>query len=432
MSFGLAINTSESCYLATRTIDWWKVLRESGNESPKAWYIVINSLMRDAQSLPGQGPEPAVPLALNLPSSTVKCSGVSSEKMEISEKLAIMSHAIHCFKLTLPHYLEYHGEYLSFTSLDPNGTVAARHLHSEIYIIYVMEQLAKFMIYHQQAFVGICQGPNQQETFSILPVESDSLTEKARLRQSAKGPDNNALNSYLQAADNILTIINSSAENHVQHVNPLLASTIWLAAAVQVVYKVFGPPEVNRELAESKFDVLRLHHRTYVEFWNTPQVLQENLESLEAQLERLRTPRHPGNTRGHMGGDVTTSNPQTDPVQLRSEVGSIYSQQHARANPNGTTLYKAGTEDPRISNMTSSNETVFETRKDIDQGKISQPQLAIGTWNQSMKDTLDHGSSATPTESGSFEELDYELEWNFGFNDNVPLHLDGLLSGTFV
>jgi hypothetical protein len=49
-----------------------------------------------------------------------------------------------------------------------------------------------------------------------------------------------------------------------------------------------------------------------------------------------------------------------------------------------------------------------------------------------MKDTLDHGSSAMPIESGSFEEHGYELEWDFGFNDNVTLYLDGLLSSMFV
>jgi hypothetical protein len=78
-----------SCFLATRTIDRWKVLRESGNESLKASYIVVNSLLCNAQSLPSQGPKPAVPLSFNLTSSTAKCSGGSSEKMEISEKLAI-------------------------------------------------------------------------------------------------------------------------------------------------------------------------------------------------------------------------------------------------------------------------------------------------------------------------------------------------------
>jgi hypothetical protein len=92
-----------SCYLAQRPTDRWKVFRESGSEPPpKTWYIVVNSLILDAQSLPSQGVETEVKLTLGLPSSTVRSRGRSLNKHEISEKLSILSHTLHCFRRTLP------------------------------------------------------------------------------------------------------------------------------------------------------------------------------------------------------------------------------------------------------------------------------------------------------------------------------------------
>ncbi|KAI1046224.1 hypothetical protein LB505_009848 [Fusarium chuoi] len=42
-------NPAGSCFLEQEPGQRWKALQESGNVSPKAWFIVINSLMKDAQ-----------------------------------------------------------------------------------------------------------------------------------------------------------------------------------------------------------------------------------------------------------------------------------------------------------------------------------------------------------------------------------------------
>jgi hypothetical protein len=125
--FWFSYKYQPSCFLARKPNDRWKVLQQSGSESPKAWYIVINSLMRDSQSLPSHGPELALPKALSSQSPTAKCTGRPIDK---AEKLAIVSQTIECFRLTLPRYLQYHGEYLPFTSLDSSDAVAVTKLHS--------------------------------------------------------------------------------------------------------------------------------------------------------------------------------------------------------------------------------------------------------------------------------------------------------------
>lgn len=103
--------------------------------------------------------------------------------------------------------------------------------------------------------------------------------------QNPSEPDPDGLSRYAEAADDILMIVSRSSSHHVHYVNPFLASTIWLAAAAQLVYKFFRPPGVNMDLTESKFEVLRLNYMQFVEHWKTSTTLQDNLEILRKSLD---------------------------------------------------------------------------------------------------------------------------------------------------
>lgn len=94
-----------------------------------------------------------------------------------------------------------------------------------------------------------------------------------------------ALDQYFEG-DNILTIVYHSCDNHIKWINAFLASTIWLAAAVQ--RKEFGPAGTNRGLVKSKFDVLYITYERCVSCWDIQTALQQNLESLEEQLHTFR------------------------------------------------------------------------------------------------------------------------------------------------
>jgi hypothetical protein len=80
------------------------------------------------------------------------------------------------------------------------------------YITYLMEQLTKFMIYHQRAFVGIRRWSGYEGTSSNVLVQSNFTLVGDKMNHSVKGLDNNALNSYIQAADEILPIIQCWAQ----------------------------------------------------------------------------------------------------------------------------------------------------------------------------------------------------------------------------
>jgi hypothetical protein len=102
-------------------------------------------------------------------------------------------------------------------------------------------------------------------------------------------PDPEGLSRYIEAADAVLMIVTRSTDDHIKYINFFLSSTIWLAAAVQLVYKFFAPLGTNTRLTESKSEVLRLNYTQFVEYWRTSVSLQKNLESLENALERFHS-----------------------------------------------------------------------------------------------------------------------------------------------
>jgi hypothetical protein len=99
--------------------------------------------------------------------------------------------------------------------------------------------------------------------------------------------ENLSRQQYFEAADNILAIVSSSCEAHVQHINPFLLSTIWLAAAVQLVRRYVCRSSMSSSLIKSRFDVLYMTYKRCVDFWDAETALQQNLETLETQLEKF-------------------------------------------------------------------------------------------------------------------------------------------------
>ncbi|RTE75812.1 hypothetical protein BHE90_009742 [Fusarium euwallaceae] len=281
----------KSCFFEQDPAQRWWALHETGNNSPKAWFIVINSLMKDGQ-------------IISCPRGVPSTRGIDprqphgSEREDIRrhhhddieesrQKLETLANAVHCFIRVLPDNLHYRHQYLSFHARSPGQTESYRQLHSSIYNIYVMTQLARLMIYRYDVF-----GSQTQLSPSRLPGAQGTHGVAAFQDQEAA-----ALGQYFEAADNILTIVNRSCENHVQYINPFLSSTIWLAAAVQLVRKQFGGPSTKTSLIKTRFDLLYLTYKQCIAFWDTKTAMQQNLESLEVQLEGYQ----PGDTRSATG-----------------------------------------------------------------------------------------------------------------------------------
>lgn len=249
----------------------WKALQEGGSQSPKAWFLIINSLMKDAQIVC----DPQVVSTMGnrgyhkpKPNNWVS---KSESAVEAHQKMETLANAVRCFILALPSHLHYRDQYLAFGVPVQGQLESQRQQHCSIYDIFVMIQLARLMIYRYDAFGS--ESRHRSGNTAGRGIFSPFNTQSG------------ALSQYYEAADRILEIVNRSCEDHFQHINLFLSSTIWLASAVQLVRKHFARANSNRDLIKSRFDVLYLTYKRCVQFWDIQTVLQRNIEFIEEQLE---------------------------------------------------------------------------------------------------------------------------------------------------
>lgn len=263
---------TSSCFMETDPNQRWKALQDSGSQSPKAWFLIINSLMKDAQIVCDRGNR-----GYHKPKPN-KWVSIPESALEAHQKLETLANAVRCFSLALPSHLHYHDQYLAFGAPVQGQLESQRQQHCSIYNIFVMTQLARLMIYRYDAFGSQSRRPE-------LSGRRQPGNTAGRGTFSPFNTESGALSQYYEAADRILEIVNRSSEDHFQHINPFLSSTIWLASAVQLVRKHFARANFNRDLIKSRFDVLYLTYKRCVHFWDIRTALQRNLEFIEEQLE---------------------------------------------------------------------------------------------------------------------------------------------------
>ncbi|KAG5756132.1 hypothetical protein H9Q70_001216 [Fusarium xylarioides] len=270
-----------SCFLEQEPGQRWKALQESGNVSAKAWFIVINSLMKDAQVISCPRGVPSVTRPGQSWQQTSKgearqsISYQAENSEESRQKLETLANSVYCLVRVLPENLRYRQQHLSFSPRLPGQVESSRQLHCSIYNIYVMTQLARLMIHRYDVFGS-----------QTKPAQPQPMSAPCKLGfTSFQDQESPALREYFESADNVLSIVNRSCEDHIRHINPFLPSTIWLAAAVQMVRKQFGGPSTYNSLIKARFDVLYLTYKQCVSFWGIQTAMQQNLETIEAQLE---------------------------------------------------------------------------------------------------------------------------------------------------
>lgn len=302
-----------SCFMDPDPTCRWKRLHECGNQSPKAWFLVVNSFMKEAQRVSASRSLPFQGLRHNNSHRKSKVGQQSSRQtgscgVEAARRLDVLANSVRCLEMALPEHLRYHNQYLNFRARVPGQSCSSRQLHCSIYNIYVMTQLARLMIYRSGTFRNL--SPKfLRENDSINP-EKDRPE-----RNCATSADNLALIQYFEAADNIFAIITRSCDSHIQYINPFLSSTIWLACAVQLLHKEVKSDETSRTLIRSKFDVLHMTYSRCVSFWNIQTALQQNLEALEMQLRNNSCLNHaklgqPLSTASHTG-ESSQMHPET-------------------------------------------------------------------------------------------------------------------------
>ncbi|KAJ3458014.1 hypothetical protein MRS44_012123 [Fusarium solani] len=284
----------QSSFLHPQPCERWKRLKKCDNDSPTAWFIVLNSIMRDAQalargSLQGirsdwRGQDETTDLQQYFKNVFCKKSPVAGD-----QQLYFLSQALQQTVSALPTKLAYQGERLFSHALSaqapPNsGSSAAQATLVDVarYSLFLMTQLARFQIFHHQAFGEIASGTLFTE---IAPDPPFGWTSTPRPPAGAIS-NCEGLRNCLEAADNIQFVLQNAPEWHVKWLNPFLASTVWLAASLQILRKVYG---LGTEAeTESKLALLRLTCQRYSLFWGTPLTLLRNVDSLERLLRHKR------------------------------------------------------------------------------------------------------------------------------------------------
>jgi hypothetical protein len=301
---------SPSCFMEAEPNERWKALQDSGNQSPKAWFLVINSLMKAAQSI--SSPRGVATMGNSVHYQPTHPASTPELVEEARKRLETLANAVRCFGLALPSHLQYRDKHLAFGPLRLHQLEPERQQHCSIYNIFVMTHLARLMIHRYDAF-----RPQTRQSEAKSHHNPSDLTHRNEL--GVYNAESVALRQYFDAADSILRIVNHSCEEHIRYINPFLSSTIWLASAVQLVRRHLSRTPANRSLIKSRFDILYLTYKRCVQFWDTKTALQQNLESLEVQLEAQQAEFDKWETRASKKTSKRTSEESAIPNQSSSD-----------------------------------------------------------------------------------------------------------------
>ncbi|KAK5050512.1 hypothetical protein LTR84_003793 [Exophiala bonariae] len=287
-----------SCALELDITERWKSLVAVDSKSPRAWFIVINSLMKDAQII-------SSPMNIDKSSASFSSAEISTHKgmntphqeqnkskTDAINKLSTVLNSLCCTAMALPKELRYQGQYLDFGSDDSNqpGGTAQRQAYSNIYSIYMISQLTKLMVLKYHVFrIGMnwtyrkdtANGESSHSVSSHLPAPVDAPT--------AEATESLHLVQYFEASENVVSISRCCSDNYYKYVNPFHASTTWLAGAVQLLQRSRLPDDCSEKaLVQSNFDLLSLNYTKSVDYWHMSKVPLNNWFTLEDGLESAR------------------------------------------------------------------------------------------------------------------------------------------------
>lgn len=288
----------ESSFLEADPVRRWKELQQSGNQSGKAWYIVINSFTRDIHCLS----HPILPL-------TRFEFDQGGQNSKLATKFNTLANCVSCFILALPERLTYK----RFSPADDIDSGSRRRM-SEKHVIHLMFQLTKLYIYHHECFNKDSQTRSaervvNQPLASPTPSFCGARSSLSNLQHTA------AWHDYVEVSDQMAQVVRNSHTDHVRYGHPLLVNTYWMVAAIQLLRKRFATSEEERQLAQSNFDLIKLTLVRHQKFWNASSTPLTNLTALSLRLDPLATRSHTPYSSSEQRTE-TTSNDNNPMAQL--------------------------------------------------------------------------------------------------------------------
>lgn len=263
----------KSCFLEADVLQRTKVLQETKNESARAWYVVLNSLVAQSYILGRSGTQRA--FSRRDPKRQTSITDSTNSR----HQCLILLNSIQLYSLLLPSRFRFCGQRLDFNGQNTNPTKAALPQHGLIYQLAILMEVSRLLALRPFVFDTYVQSLTR--TFSgrqdQCPLDTASCSELSPRE----------LQQCFNASDAILNIVSSSSESHYQHVNPYIAHAFWLAATVQLLHQELIKDENEKMVIQSQFEVLKATNDQFVRYWEMSAVPKQNLDELATRLKEF-------------------------------------------------------------------------------------------------------------------------------------------------
>jgi hypothetical protein len=200
---------------------------------------------------------------------------------ENSQQLANLVRAYHAVLDNLPEHLRHQGEPLTFGMDGADNALASRRSCAEKYNTRMLTVSAHFMIYQNYVFAGLVDG-----SISLSFLEDGEEQPGLYTAPHQAWTFSVGLKELLDTSDTVLGLLESCPKGHARYVSPYYASTIWIAAALQIFKgtAIFDDDPIR---TRCKYTALREAYLEFHRLWGTPLTLLQSLDSLQTRL-RLR------------------------------------------------------------------------------------------------------------------------------------------------
>lgn len=112
--------------------------------------------------------------------------------------------------------------------------------------------------------------------------------------------------NYMKASEDVITIERNSSGEHYKYTNPFMTNTLWIAAAAQISCRTFGPLSLNKQLADSNYELLCLNIDRSIIFWCGMNILKRKLTRAETSLKGLTAKQGIDNGSQNLAGFLTS------------------------------------------------------------------------------------------------------------------------------
>lgn len=286
----------KSCFLEADVLQRTKVLQETKNESARAWYVVLNSLVAQTYILGRSGTQRAF-LRRDPKRQTSLTDATSSRN-----QCLILLNSIQLYSLLLPSRFRFCGQRLEFNSQNTSPTKTCVPQHGLIYQLAILMEVSRLLALRPFVFDTYVQSLTRnfsvrQDQSSVDPASFSDLPPRE-------------LQQCFNASDAILNIVSSSSESHYQHVNPYIAHAFWLAATVQLLHQELIKDENEKMVIQSQFEVLKATNDQFVRYWEMSAVPKRNLDELATRLKEFTAASKVRPKNKNMGANRRKSSPQ--------------------------------------------------------------------------------------------------------------------------